>query len=339
MGLLDSLLFGMGGGETNSFGIPKTGIAGIDGVFKNLEENQSRPKLGKFCEPTCRSYNTALCESCKERQAALDEKLLALQKLDEAIRSPRPQTPAKPRPVKCAVCGAPFESGARECPYCGAAYPAFDEPSDLPESDYDHEQLYLSQAADTYNTYSAMRQAISDQNLSAVQNKIPGILRGFSDGVFEHVVSMFAPMSQDQIRQGAQQYGVSYYEYVYGAITNKYKSVPYMNSEQRLETMRQQTAESRAAQQEYSARNRQIEQERQAKLRKINQERSARAFNMTAGRAPQYSGGGGGGGGGHSHCCGTCEFYRIYDKSCLANKFRHPSGPNDPACNEYRWLR
>lgn len=340
MGLLDGFLSGSGGlgglggvfgGAGNSLGISKTGIPALDNAITAMDERAKRPKPGKFCPSTCQLVGEEHCGVCLEQQAKLEEKLLSLERLDAAINAPQPQTPAKPKPVKCSLCGAPIENGLRECPYCTTPYPAFDDSvdtSDLPQSNLERDRLYVTSAVETYAMYAEIRQETGKLAAEQFQNKFPKALQGILGTITTPISAAFGPMSAEQIRQGAQQYGVSYYEYVLGTINGAYESRQFVQVQERVQAENKRIEEQNAAQQEYFARNRQIEQERQAKIRAIRKEQNDRMIADAKNHVAHYGGYSGG-----SSCCGNCRYYMVATNECANNKYMHPSGASDSCIN------
>ncbi|MCM1023450.1 MAG: hypothetical protein NC395_05255 [Prevotella sp.] len=136
-------------------------------------------------------------------------------------------------------------------------------------------------------------------------------------------------MTSAQIRQGAQDNGLSYPAYISGVMSGTYKSVPQIN----MERIREATTKMREENERYRAENRRIEMERQQRQRESSMNSYKRQMEYIASKpAPKYSGGPGPSSTGS--CCGNCRYYMVHDNKCAYSKYRYPTGASD-YCSDY----
>ena len=286
-----------------------------------VQQAESRKKPGKLCDSQC-PVDDMRCEACLIKQQEIIDGIEGLNALETAINSLKGQSVEISG--ACSLCGAPVEKGVKECPYCGTVYQAEALLANLPKTDMERDKMLLDVTTNVFAEYTALYKKQIEYKQENV--KLPRIMKGFTNIIAANMKNGM-DMNSDMIRQGASDNGVSYPTYIAGVMTGQYQSVAMINLQKQLDQTNERLAEI-GRQQE---RSRQIEAERQAKLAKTNQERNEIQSRMFAGSAPQYSGAPVG------SCCGSCQYYVAYSKTCLENKYRHPSGPND-YCGSYRSL-
>ncbi len=282
---------------------------------------ENRPKPGKLCHKLC-PVNDMRCEACLSEQQNIIDSLENLEQITNNFKVSN----VSPSPDKCSLCGASFEKGAKECPYCGTAYPKSCVTADIPATEFERDKLLLEKSTETFALYSELyKKQIA---YKAENAELPSIVKNMMK-LSRTMEEKNMVMSSDQIRQGAQSNGVSYVAYISGVMAGIYKSIPQINMEKQKEILQQKSAELTMQTQ---AQNSQMLAQQREREQRTRQENAQRQAQMAASRVPKYVGGAGPSTG---SCCGNCRYYMVYDNKCANNKYRHPSGAND-YCGDYR---
>lgn len=256
-----------------------------------MQKLESRPKPGKLCHKLC-PVNDMRCEACLSEQQNIIDTLENLEQIMEDLKEGK----VSKAPDKCSLCGAPFEKGAKECPYCGTAYPKSRALADIPATEFERDKLLLEKSTETFALYSELyKKQIA---YKAENTELPSFTRNmlkFTRSLEEKSMVM----TPEQIKQGAENYGVSYVAYISGVMAGTYKSIPEINMEKQAEQLQQKSAEMTRQSQE---RNAQMLANQQARQQRAMQENAQRQAQMAASRSYGYNGGA-------TRCCGTCRYY------------------------------
>ena len=290
---------------------------------KQTEELASRPKPGSFCNKVC-VINDERCTPCLALQEEGGSLLSQVEKLEEleGLTSEQVQQLTQSKTItECSLCGAPYEKGDRECPYCGTAYPEDAIDFDVPLSKQERHDQLMSKAVEAWDAYIKVSMLQLQYSKETAQPGFIGAIQKFAAGASNMVQGMMK-QNASEIQEGANYYGVSISQYLYGASRNEYETIKSIRLEEARQRLNEQSAQ------------------RNAEFQRQQAQRAARNSSYTAmdwmeqrakTSAPQY------GVVPSSSCCGTCQYYVATNKECLDNKFRHPSGPND-YCGSYRSL-
>lgn len=285
-----------------------------------MQKLESRPKPGKLCNKSC-PVNDMRCEACLSEQQNIIDALENLEQIMEDLKEGK----VSKAPDKCSLCGAPFKKGVKACPYCGTAYPKSCAIADIPATEFERDKLLLEKSTETFALYSELyKKQIS---YKAESTELPSIARNMMK-LTRSLEEKSMVMTPEQIKQGAESYGVSYVTYISGVMARTYKSIPEINMEKQAEQLQQKSAEMTRQTQERSA---QMLANQQARQQRAMQENAQRQAQMSAIRTPKYVGGSQDVG----YCCGNCIYYMVYDNKCAYNKFKNPTGASD-YCNQHR---
>lgn len=277
---------------------------------KLITELSARPKPGKFCDPKC-WIDDERCQECLAQQQQFQEAFDALQKTENAASNQGAVgAGVGKKPTKCSLCGAPFTRGASECPYCGTAYPAGVFSADLSYGSADEAKVAAHAQAQQVCVMYADLMKNTAQRL-ADSGKYSKLFK-FTPDSLEAIWCKFA-MTADQVKQGADQYGVSRSSYIAGVISGTFTSIS-------------ETAYNERKKEERKQRDEQQQREREA-----SKERFEQQLNMIGGSAPKYVGGPQDLG----YCCGNCVYYMSRSNECAYSEFFHPKNASD-YCNYHR---
>ena len=317
MGWKEMLSSALGTGENGQDAGLTNGLFG-KGYFSEqinkIKEQQNRQRPGKMCTISCKVDDERCTECLKEQQAILDG-IVELQNLERNVElaNTQPQVLKKSKITKCSLCSAPFEKGEKKCPYCDTPYPVDALSADIPETKIEQNQLMLEKANEVFGLYSALYAKQADYSIN--KDAVPGLLKGFIDismSIGTNTMKMTAP----QIQRGANEYGVSYSEYISGIIAGTYKTIPKIQQEKLLEANRQMQEQ-----------NRQIDAQAQAKLRQLNQEKMNIQSRMFTHNTTQYSGG-------SDRTCYNCTYYSAGAGRCASTGRTTNAGDY---CGRHKW--
>jgi len=285
--------------DTGVVGMAQFGILGnkiLNDAKKLQEEKKTEAKPGKYCEKLCPVNET--CSTCVASQEKFLQLVMEVEQIEMAIANP--QIPKAKKITKCSLCGAPYEQGAKLCPYCDTAYPVESGiNTDIPESKIEQDNLLKQKAMEAYNEYSKFLALSSENRQSTWKGKMPGIIQGAVNGL-NNMANNMLKLSPEQLVYGAKKHNVTLSVYLYGLADGTYKSL----AEERL-------AEESARQKQYSQQNMQIERERQEKLRKINYEKNQAMGNMVYGKTTNWASANS-----TKQECWNCSYYYRANSTC-----------------------
>ena len=278
---------------------------------KLMSELSARPKPGKLCNPIC-WIDDGRCQECLAQQNRCQEAFVELQKMENAASNPAAVSAnAGKMPTRCALCGAPFVKGASECPYCGTAYPAGAFSAGASYGSADAAKAAAHTQAQRVCVMYADIVANNARQLAA-SGKYSTLLK-FTPNAIQELRCKFA-MSADQVKQGADQYGVSRSAYIAGVINGTYTSVS--------ETAYKEWKEQEQRQREEQQRRREEQQQREREASNARFEQQLNAINHNV---PKYSGGPQSVG----YCCGNCIHYMSHSNECAYSAYNHPKNASD----------
>lgn len=276
---------------------------------KLIPELSARPKPGKHCDPVC-WIDDERCQECLAQQQRFQDTFEELQKMENAASAQGAVGAAVgKKPTKCTLCGAPFTKGASECPYCGTAYPAGAFSAGISYGTADDAKIAAhAQAQQACVMYADLKK--NQAQRLADSGKYPKLFK-FTPASLEALWYKFA-MTADQVKQGADRYGVSRSSYIAGVIGGTFTSV------------------SETAYKEWKEKENQQREEQQQRQREASNERFQQQLNMINSTAPKYVGGPQSVG----YCCGNCVHYMSHSNECAYSKFHHPKNASD-YCNDH----
>lgn len=264
---------------------------------------ENRPKPGKLCHKLC-PVNDMRCEACLSEQQNILAALENLENLEQAISNSQTRG-VLPLADKCSVCGAPFEKGEKECPYCGTAYPK-SRAADIPATELERDRLLLEKSAEAFALYSEL---YKKQIVYKAENpELPSIVKNMMK-LSKTMEEKNMVMTSEQIRQGAQSNGVSYAAYISGVMAGVYKSIPQINMERQTAALQQRSAELTKQSQEMNA---QMVAQQRAREQQSRQENAQRQAQMASSKSYGYSGGA-------SRTCYNCTYYSAGAQACAMN--------------------
>ena len=285
--------------DTGVVGMAQFGILGtkiLSDAKKLQEEKQTEAKPGKYCEKLCPVNET--CRTCVTLQEKFLQLVMEVEQIELAIANP--QIPKAKKITKCDLCGAPYEQGAKLCPYCDTAYPADSGiNTDIPQSKIEQDNLLKQKAFEAYQEYCKFLMLSSENRQSTWKGKMPGIIQGAVNGL-NNMANNMLKLTPEQLVSGAKKHNVALSMYLYGLADGTYKSL----AEERL-------AEESARQKQYSQQNMQIERERQEKLRKINYEKNQAMGNMVYGKTTNWASANA-----TKQECWNCSYYYRPNNTC-----------------------
>lgn len=299
----------------------------LENVLTNkLKTMEARPKKGAFCDKYCR-IGEEDCPACLARQEQILARLSELENLEKNIElmKSNPEMVKAKRFTKCTLCSAPYENGSTVCPYCDTPYPADALTVDIPASAAEQDKLLLDMATSVYAEYiswtSDWRRMLNKGKKTTVFNGINKLSRAF----LGYDMDTLQAMNSQQIRAGAKKYEVTYREYIYGVMTQTYKSIGELDLEEKQEKMKKEQEEMQK-----------LQQQRMAQMQAQQQKRSSytmmdymqqRAENSSYG----YSGG-------STRCCGNCQYYGAGRCCATGGKYEGWSrNASDDNCGWYSW--
>ncbi len=294
MGFLDQL---MGGGSN-----------GLSTVI----EMQSRVKPGIACFVSC-WIDDDRCKACLAEQQPIEQGIKELRAIEKVIASPELLTAN--RIEKCSLCGAPYESGHTQCPYCDRPYPEGALPAGMPSSVGELRQLALNKATEVWKLYVPLYK----KHLDRLKNE-GSLLIKMSYGMAGSLTAQTMAMSPAQLLQGAQKYNVELSDYMCGVMNGTMEAVSMTNFNQ---TINQYTEQMRAA----NEKQRQREEEASRKQYELNERRFQQQMSMVNMRTPQYSGGG-------SRTCYDCTYYSAGAGRCASTGQTTSAGNS---CGRFKW--
>ena len=275
---------------------------------KLTQELAARPKPGKHCEPIC-WIDDGNCQECLAQQQRFQSAFEELQRLENAAVNQRAVgASAEKKPTRCTLCGAPFMKGASTCPYCGTAYPAGVFSAGISYGSPDEAKIAAhAQAQQACVLYAELKKKQVQRlaNTGRYSN-----LFKFNSAVIELLWYKFA-MTADQVKQGADQYGVSRSAYIAGVISGTFTSVSETAYKEYKEKEREQQQKRREEQEQ---------REREASNARFEQQLNAISHSV-----PKYSGGPQSVG----YCCGNCIHYMSHSNECAYSPYNRPKNASD----------
>jgi len=262
--------------DTGIVGLSQYGILGnmfLNDAKKIQEEKKKEPRQGKYCDFQCPENEN--CKECLRMQQQYETLLFELEQLERGIENP--QEAARKKITECSLCGAPYEKGAKICPYCDTSYPTDALAFDIPTSNIERNELLKVKASQTYNAYKIFAKIQTENKKAKLVGNMPGFIQGATNGLLSSAYSMME-LSADELMAGANQNGMKLSQYIVGIVAGTVKQ-PKL---EQLEALRQQNNEMHQ-------RNMQIERERQEKLRKINQEKNIAMGNLVYGKTTNFA--------------------------------------------------
>lgn len=198
------------------------------------KESSERQKPGKFCNKVC-SIDDERCTSCLALQEELEYQLTLLEQMEDAseLNSSRVQKKAV---TKCALCGAPYETGSRECPYCGTAYSMDQIVYGFPSSGHERQEQLMKQAEATWAVYLKLYVLKNQYLQNAAGNDMIGHLQKFF-GKAGNVLQSWMNLNAGEIKQGARYYGVKMSQYIYGVMMGEMKTIKLIRMEEQNKQM------------------------------------------------------------------------------------------------------
>ena len=286
-------------------------------VEERLLKIRAAEKPGKACMGMCH-IRDARCGECLKMQQPFVDGIELVRQIERGISDPSVLHMKKF--TKCTLCSAPYESGERECPYCGTAYPADAVTIDLPTDPGELKMLSRKKAAEVWTAFPALRkmQAEMVKEDYKKSNADGDIMICYVAAMEAAAIRKTAPMTAEQLRQGAEKYDTTLVGYMYGVINGE------MNSVAAEELSKQAEAANQARKQQHEANMRRIQEQHERDL-----ERNQRRLNMIYGSGPpKYSGGGG-----FQRTCADCTYYSAGARKCGHSGFSTNAGDS---CGYFR---
>lgn len=308
------------------------------GGFIRSYQAQSRVKPGVACFYTC-WIDDERCQECLAEQAPIERGLKELRQIENAIANP--EILNEKRFEKCTLCGAPYEKGETECPYCGSEYPANAALSGLPNTVNELKQAALNKAVEVWELYVPLFK----KHLDRLKGE-GGMLFKMSFNMLGMLTEQTMMMSAQQLQQGAQKYNVELSDYMCGVMngsmesitTTQFKENSLKYCEEQSETNKRRLQESKEKMDKYNEEQRIIrERQHQQEMERLERQRQSNEYihqlqmNKIANSAPKYVGSPASLG----YCCGNCIHYMSHSNECAYSKYHHPSNASD-YCGDHR---
>lgn len=214
---------------------------------KQAEEKANRPKPGRFCNKVC-VINDGRCTPCLALQEECGSLFSQVEKLEEMgnLTSEQVQQLTQRKTITaCSLCGAPYEKGNRACPYCGTAYPEGAIDFDVPLSKQERHNQMMSKAVEAWDAYLKVNMLQMQYLKETAQPGLMGTLQKFVAGVTSTTQGVMKQNSSD-IQQGAEHYGVSVSQYLYGLAAGELKLMKSLQYEEARQRLNEQTAQRNA---------------------------------------------------------------------------------------------
>lgn len=234
MGFLDSLLSIVS--EWHPEDLAAGGIIGASmmaNLRKQVEERAQRPKPGVFCRSVCMVCDER-CTPCLALQQVYGDLISQMEKLEEMENLTTEQVQQLTRSkkiTKCSLCGAPFEKGNKECPYCSTPYPEDGIDFDIPLSKQERRALVLKKAEEAWNVYMQFSTLISQYLKDTAGDDWVGKFQKFAGGMAVSAQGMMKH-SVAELQQGASHYGVSLSQYLYCIGTDEMKPLKVLEAQE-----------------------------------------------------------------------------------------------------------
>lgn len=287
---------------------------------KQAEERAARVKPGKYCLKTC-VIDDNRCETCVEVQNRLDAAIKRLEQLEELSKLSTEEVKevySKRKIEKCSLCGAPFENGNNECPYCGTAYPSDGIDFEIPVSKNDRNSLIMTCAEDAWKVLYEKMMLDSKHQRDTAGDDWVGKIQKFMGSATEALSGMLK-QNASEIKQGADFYGVPMSQYISEVAIGNMKTPKTLYFEEQSRILTEQRKQSEAASVERQAERAQKSSYTAMDFLQRHAENTRYEYGVVS----------------KSSCCGNCTYYLMGSNECGYNKFRHPSGASD-YCGDYR---
>ena len=221
---------------------------------KQAEEKAKRPKPGSFCNKVC-VINDERCTPCLALQNEFGGLLSQVEKLEEmeTLTSEQVKQLTQSKMVTaCSLCGASYEKGHRECPYCGTVYPGDAIDFDVPLSKQERHDQLMSKAAEAWDVHLRVNTLQMQYLKETPQPGLIGAIQKFAAGASNMVQGMMK-QNASEIQEAANHYGVSISQYLYGASRGEYQPLKSIRLEASRQRLNEQTAQRNAAFQQQQA--------------------------------------------------------------------------------------
>ncbi|MCH5344040.1 MAG: hypothetical protein J1E64_08375 [Acetatifactor sp.] len=249
MGFMDNLFSTMAEMDPND--IAKGGIIGAAMMAKarqKVNEREQRSKPGVFCNKVC-VVNDERCTPCLALQQEYGNLISEIAKLEEMadLTSEQVQQLTQSKKItNCSLCGAPFEKGNKECPYCSTPYPEDGIDFDIPLSKPERRAMISEKAEEAWNSYMKLLALVNQYFKDTAGNDLFGKFQKFAGGLGSTFQSTMKH-SVTELQQGADYYGVSMSQYLYCVGTGEMKAYKVLKAEEdnkrRIEEKQRRNAE------------------------------------------------------------------------------------------------
>lgn len=249
MGFMDNLFSTMAEMDPND--IAKGGIIGAAMMAKarqKVNERGQRSKPGVFCNKVC-VVNDERCVPCLALQQEYGNLISEIAKLEEMadLTSEQVQQLTQSKKItKCSLCGAPFEKGNKECPYCSTPYPEDGIDFDIPLSKPERRAMISKKAEEAWNSYMKLLALVNQYFKDTAGNDLFGKIQKFAGGLGSTFQSTMKH-SVTELQQGADHYGVLMSQYLYCVGTGEMKAYKVLKAEE-SEKMRVAAEQRQSAQ-------------------------------------------------------------------------------------------
>ena len=301
----------------------------LGGAFMTKMRNEAaareaREKPGKYCFKTC-MVDDERCKECLEVQEKFAHSLYQLEKLEDLSEMTEDQVReivSAKKIEKCGFCGAPFESGYSECPFCGTEYPSDGIDFDIPASSVDRDKLMNQKIQETWDL---MVEKIMFQQKIIKESAGDDFMGKFQKFFSSATLSMSSMYQQNvsELKECAKNYGVGISRYISGVALDEYETPKSLYYKEQSRILTEQSRQQNAA----------IAQ--QAAARAERNKFTAMDYMQ---RYAEHASYGYSGGYSSSNVCGTCNYYIAADRKCLyfaGTSGEYRSGAND-SCNNHR---
>lgn len=200
---------------------------GIIGAAMGAKARREGTESGVNAKPSLYCLKACIpgeqrCAPCLEIQQRFEHAIYQLEQLENFSKMSVEQLQklsAQKRITKCGFCGAPFESGHKECPYCNTEYPADSLDFDIPLSQKDI-HIQLMQKAE--EAWSILNEKTKYQEEMAAG----GGLGTFQNIVFCGTFPFQNALKQSaaKIKKGADYYGIPISQYISGVMLGEKKT-------------------------------------------------------------------------------------------------------------------
>ena len=278
------------------------------------------------CPKGCYIFPEA-CDECSKYKKQLSEYLHLVENLEEYYgRFSIDPTASKEGEGTCYFCGAPVGLKNTKCEYCDSILNSTNTVIRIQSKDCIPNPILQAEQI----IYERYRMAEIYQKKKGSGGLVKGLL-GMGMIAGNKMNDFSTLMTTEEIQKMATTYGVSVKAYLEGLDCGKYLTLAGKTNSDALNAIATAANAGAASSNTYrsgtTATSSPTTTQPQSKSYTMLDYMQQRAQNHN----PGYLGAAPG------TCCGRCRYYEAYEKKCLYNSFRHPSGPSD-SCGDFTSL-